>query len=51
MRVPRSDEALKIKVDGRQLKEIDQFQYFLIVLTREIKLRIFIAKKAFERKI
>ena len=56
MRVSRSNESLQIKVN-RELKEIDHFKYLGSVLTRdgyctrEIKMRIAIAKEAFNRKM
>jgi hypothetical protein len=46
-----------IKVNNRELKEVDHFKYLGSVLTRdgyctrEIKMRIVIAKEAFNRKI
>ena len=48
---------MQIKVDSRELKEVDHFKYLGSVLTRdgyctrEIKMRIAIAKEAFNRKI
>ena len=51
MRVSRSNESLQIKVNNRELKEVDHFKYLGSVLTREhyctweIKMRIDIAKK------
>ena len=57
MRVSRSNESLQIKVNNRELKEVDHFKYLGSVLTRdgyctrEIKMRIVIAKEAFNRKI
>ena len=56
MRVSRSNELLKIKVNSIELKEVDHFKYIGSVLTRdgyctrEIKMRIAIAKEAFNRK-
>ena len=50
MRVSRSNESLQIKVNNRELKEVDHFKYLGSVLTRdgnctrEIKMRIAIAK-------
>ena len=52
MRVSRSNESLQIKVNNRELKEVDHFKYLGSVLTRdgyctrEIKMRIAIAKEA-----
>ena len=46
MRVSRSNESLQIKVNNRELKEVDHFKYLGSVLTRdgyctrEIKMRI-----------
>ena len=57
MRVSRSNESLQIKVNNRELNEVDHFNYLGSVLTRhgystkEIKMRIAIAKEAFNRKI
>ena len=57
MRVSRNNESLHIKVDSRELKEVDHFKYLGSVLTRdgyctrEIKMRIAIAKEAFNRKM
>ena len=57
MRVSRSNESLKIKVNNRELKQVDHFKYLVSVLTRdgyctrEIKMRIAIAKEAFDRKM
>ena len=48
---------MQIKINNRELKEVDHFKYFGSVLTRdgyctrEIKMRIAIAKEAFKRKI
>ena len=56
MRVSRSNELLKIKVNSIELKEVDHFKYIGSVLTRdgyctrEIKMRIAIAKEVFNRK-
>ena len=56
MRVSRSNELMQIKVNNRELKEIDHFKYLGGVLTRgdyctkEIKMRITISKEAFNRK-
>ena len=50
MRVSRSNESLQIKVNNRELKEVDHFRYLGSVLTRdgyctrEIKMRIDISK-------
>ena len=55
MRVSRSNESLQIKV--RELEEVDHFECLGSVLTRdscctrEIKMRIAIAKEAFNRKM
>ena len=57
MRVSWSNESLQIKVNNREQKEVDHFIHFGSVLTRdgyctrEIKMRIVIAKEAFKRKI
>ena len=57
MRVSRSNEALRIKVCNRELKEVYHFKYLGSVLTRhcycirEMKMRIAIAKEAFRRKM
>ena len=57
MRVSRSNESLQIKVNNRELKEVDYFKYLGSVLTRDgccarkINRRIAIAKHAFDRKI
>ena len=56
MRVSRSNESLQIKVNNRELKEVDHSKYLGSVLTRdgyctrEIKMRIAIAKEAFNKK-
>ena len=48
---------MQIKVNNRELKEVDHFKYLGSVLTRdgyctrEIKMRIAIAKEAFNRKM
>ena len=48
---------MQIKVNNRELKEVDHFKYLGSVLirdgycTREIKMRIDFAKKAFNRKM
>jgi hypothetical protein len=53
MRVSRSNESLQIKLNNRELKEVDNFKYLESVLTRvgyctkEIKMRVAIAKEAF----
>ena len=57
MRVSKSNESLQIKVNNRELKEVDHFKYLGSVLTRdgyctrEIKIRIAIAKESFIRKM
>ena len=57
MRACRSNESLRVKVNNRELKEVDHFKYFGSVITRvgyctrEIKMKIFIAKEAFNRKM
>jgi Reverse transcriptase (RNA-dependent DNA polymerase). len=57
MRVSRSNESLHIKVNNRELKEVDNFKYLGSVLTRdgyctrEFKVRIAIAKEAFNRQM
>ena len=57
MRVRRRNKSLRIKVGNRELKEIDNFKYLGYVLTRnayytrEIKVRIAMAKEAFNRKM
>ena len=57
LRVSWSNESLQIKVNNRELKEVDHFKYLGSVLTgdgyctREIKMNIAIAKEAFNRKI
>ena len=56
MAVPKSNESLQIKVNNRELKEVDHFKYHGSVLTRdgcctrEIKMRIATAKETFNRK-
>ena len=56
MRVSRSNRSLQIKVNNRELKEVDNFKYPESVLTRdvyyirEIKMRISIAKKHLTEK-
>ena len=56
MRESRSNESLQIKVNNRELNEIDYFKYIGSVLTRvgycttEIKMRIVIAKKHLTEK-
>ena len=53
----RSNESLQIKLNNRQLKEVDHFRYLRSVLKRdgycirEIKMRIVIAKVTFNRKM
>ena len=55
MIVSSSNESLQIKVNNRELKEVDRFKYLGSVLTRygyctrEIKMRIAIVKEAFNR--
>ena len=57
MRVSRRNESLQIKVNNKELEEVDHFKYLGSVLiidgycTREINLRIAIAKEAFNRKM
>ena len=57
MRVSRSNESLQIKVNNRELKEVDHCKYLGSVLTRdgyctrEIKMRISIDKEEFNRKM
>ena len=57
MRVPSSNEPQRIKEFNRERKEVDHFKYLGSVLTRdgycarEIKMRIAIAKEAFNRKM
>ena len=57
MRVSSCNESLQSKVNNRELKEVDHFKYIGSVLTRdgyctrEIKMRIAIAKEAFNRKM
>ena len=57
MRLSRSDDSLQIKVDNRELKDVGHFKYLGTVLerngysTKEIKMRIAIAKEASNRKI
>jgi hypothetical protein len=57
MRVSRSNKSLQIKVNNRELKQVDHFKYLESGLrrdgycTREIKMRISIPKEAFTRKI
>jgi hypothetical protein len=56
-RVSRSHEPKQIKVNNRELKEVDHLKYLGSVLTRdgyctrEIKMRIDIAREAFNRKM
>ena len=56
MRVFRSNESLQIKVNNRELKEVDHFKYLGSVLTRdgyctrEIKMRIDISKVTSNRQ-
>ena len=57
MRVSRSNESFQIKVNNRELKEVDHFKYLGSVLTRdgyctrEINMKIAIPKEAFNRKM
>jgi Reverse transcriptase (RNA-dependent DNA polymerase). len=57
MRVSRSNKSLHIKVNNRELKEVDHFKYLGSVLkrdgyrTREIKMRVAIVEEALKRKI
>ena len=57
MRVSRRNESLQIKVNTGELKEVVHSKYLGSVLTidghctREIKMRIAIAKEAFNRKM
>jgi hypothetical protein len=57
VRVSRNIELLHNKLNNRELKEVDYFKYLGSVLTRDgycakqIKMRIVIAKEAFNRKI
>jgi hypothetical protein len=57
IRVSKSNESLRIKVGNRKLKEVDHFKYLGSVLTsndyctREIKVRIAIAKESFNREM
>jgi hypothetical protein len=52
----RSIESLQIKVNNRELKEVDNFKYLVNVLakdgycTKEIKMRIYIAREASIKK-
>ena len=50
---PRKNASLQIKVNNRELKEVDRFKYFESVLTRDgyCTREIEIAKEAFNRKI
>ena len=36
MRVSKSNESLQIKVNNRELKEVDHFKYLGSVLTRDV---------------
>ena len=53
LRVSESNESLQIKVNNRELKEVDHFKYLASVLTRdgyctrEIKMKNVIGKEAF----
>ena len=55
--VSRSNESFQIKVNKRELKEVDHFKQLGSVLTRDgyctrdINMRIVIAKEAFNGKI
>ena len=57
MRVSRNNESLQIKVSNRELQEVGHSKYLGNVLirdgycSREIKMRIAIAKEAFSSKI
>jgi hypothetical protein len=57
IRVSKRNESLRFKVGNRELKEVDHFKYLGSVLTRdcyfprEIKVRIAVAKEAFNKKI
>ena len=55
MTVSRSNESLQIKVNNIELKEVDHFLRSVLTrdgyCTREIKMRIVIAKEAFNRKM
>ena len=57
MRVSRSNESLQIKVNNRELKEVDHFKYLGSVLTRdgyctrEFKMRNTNGKEAFNIKM
>ena len=54
MRVSRSNESFQIKVNNRELKEVDHFNYLANkrwLLQKEIKMRIAIAKETINRKI
>jgi hypothetical protein len=57
MSVSSSNESLQIKVNNRELKEVDNFKYLGSVLTSDgyctnkIWMRIAIATEAFNRKI
>ena len=44
LEVSRSDGSLEIEANNREVKEVDHFKYLGSVLTREIKMRIDIAK-------
>ena len=56
MRVLSSNDSLQIKVNNRELKEVDHFKCLGSVLTtdgyctREIKMRIAIVKEAFDKQ-
>ena len=53
MRVSRSNESLQIKVNNRELKEVDHGSALTRdgYCIREIKMRIAIVKEAFNRKM
>jgi hypothetical protein len=57
MRVSKNNESLWIKVNNRELKEVDNFKYLGSVLTRdryctrEIKMRTAKVKEVFNRKM
>ena len=51
MSISRSNESLCIKIDNREVKEVDHSKYNGSVLSSELRLRIAIVKEAFNRKI
>ena len=55
MRVFRNNESLQIKVNNRELEEIDHFKYLGTVLTRDVyctrEVKMSIAKETLNRKI